>query len=89
MSEIFVRVTSWLKREPEGKEGAKRKPAFLSNISIDKEVYLSNLRLTQHYCHQQVGNRKELSKARILRSINPKLKGLQLFTFESQDVTTV
>ena len=86
ISSILTRVINWPKNEPLAVADVNRKNPFFKKLVIDKEVYLSNLQLTQLFYNQQLVRNKGLSKAKVLRSINPKLKGLQLFTFESQDV---
>ncbi|HEX8503807.1 MAG TPA: hypothetical protein VF630_00450 [Hymenobacter sp.] len=50
---------------------------------IDKAVFLSNLRLTQIYCEQQLQHTKKNS-ASILRSINPVCNGKPVIEFELQ-----
>ena len=86
ISSILTRVINWPKNEPVAVADVNRKNPFFKKLVIDKEVYLSNLQLTQLFYSQQLARNKGVSKAKVLRSINPKLKGLQLFTFESQDV---
>jgi hypothetical protein len=49
-------------------------------LSINKEEFIANLRLTQVYCARQL-QQKELSHAKILRSINPVYQGEKFFTF--------
>ena len=86
ISSILTRVINWPKNEPVAVADVNRKNPFFKKLVIDKEVYLSNLQLTQLFYNQQLVRNKGLSKAKVLRSINPKMRGLQLFTFESQDV---
>ncbi len=50
---------------------------------IDKAAFLSNLRLTQMYCEQQL-HRTEKSPAAILRSINPMCNGRRVIEFRLQ-----
>ena len=85
ISSILTRVINWPKNEPVAVADVNRKNPFFKKLAIDKEVYLSNLQLTQLFYNQQLVRNKGLSKAKVLRSINPKMRGLQLFTFENQE----
>jgi hypothetical protein len=52
-------------------------------LKIDKNIFLSNLRLTQKYCQLQLDNSQK-DNATILRSINPILNNDSIFKFDTE-----
>jgi hypothetical protein len=50
-------------------------------LTIPKNIFLSNLRLTQQYCQDQLDN-EQVDNATALRSINPVFNDVNIFTFQ-------
>jgi hypothetical protein len=50
-------------------------------LNIDKNIFASNLSLTQEYCRLQMG-KKQHDNAKVFRSYNPTLNDKPLFSFE-------
>ena len=53
-------------------------------LSIDKNIFATNLRLTQHYCDIQKTH-TEKNNTSIFRSFNPQIKGDIIFKFKLSD----